>query len=59
MNINMPSFYAYIKSEHMFAYEDHFGEFEYCYVFGARSSVGKAILFHCMTESGAQKQFTF
>lgn len=55
MNINIPPFYAYIRREHMFAYESNFGEFEYCYVFGARSPSGRAIMFHCMTEGGAQR----
>lgn len=55
MNLSIPYFYAYIRREHLFAYEDHFEEFEYCCVFGARSTAGRAILFHCMTEGGAQR----
>lgn len=55
MNINIPYFYSYIRKEHLFSYEDHFGEFEYCCVFGAKSTSGRALLFHCMTEGGAQR----
>lgn len=55
MNINIDPFYAYIRREHMFAYEEGHGEFERVYVFAARSVSQRALLFHCMTESGVQR----
>ena len=55
MNINIDPFYFYLKKEHLFAYEEGFGEFEYCVAFGARSVSSRALLFHIMTEGGAQR----
>lgn len=55
MNININPFYCYVKKEHFFDYESEFGEFEYCYVFGARSISARALTFHIMTEGGAQR----
>jgi hypothetical protein len=55
MNINIEPFYAYIKREHLFAYQSNFGEYESVYVFAARSVANRAMLFHCMTESGMQR----
>ena len=55
MNININPFYCYIKKEHLFAYQEGFGEFEYILAFGARSVPARSLLFHIMTESGAQR----
>lgn len=55
MNINIEPFYCLIKKEHLFSYESGFSEFESVFVFGARSSPGRALLFHVMTEGGAQR----
>lgn len=55
MNINITPFYCYIRREHLFAYESGHGEFERAYVFGARSVSARALTFHTMTESGAQR----
>lgn len=55
MNISINPFYCYIKKEHLFAYQEGFGEFEYVLVFGARSVPARALLFHVMTERGAQR----
>lgn len=55
MNVNIDSFYCYIKREHLFAYESNFDEFELVYVFAARSVPSRALTFHVMTESGAQR----
>lgn len=55
MNINIEPFYCYIKKEHLFAYESNHGEFELACVFAARSISNRAVLFHCMTESGMQR----
>lgn len=55
MNVNIEPFYCYVKKEHLFAYSSNQNEFEYVYVFGARSTPARALLFHVMTESGAQR----
>lgn len=55
MNISINPFYCYIKKEHLFAYQEGFGEFEYVLVFGVRSVPARALLFHIMTEGGAQR----
>ncbi len=55
MNVNIEPFYAYIRREHMFAYEEGHGEYERACVFSARSVHQRAMLFHCMTESGVQR----
>ena len=55
MNINIEPFYCHIKKEHLFGYESNFEEYELVCVFAARSVVNRALLFHCMTESGMQR----
>ena len=55
MNINIEPFYCLIKKEHLFAYESNFEEYESVFVFAARSVASRALLFHCMTESGMQR----
>lgn len=55
MNINIEQFYCLCKREHFFAYESGFGEFENVIVFGVRSVFSRALTFHVMTESGAQR----
>lgn len=55
MNINIEPFYCLIKREHLFAYESNFGEHELVCVFAARSVSQRAMLFHVMTEHGAQR----
>jgi hypothetical protein len=55
MNINISPFYSYVKKEHFFAYESGFGEFEYCYIFAAKSVPARALSFHVMNENGAQR----
>jgi hypothetical protein len=55
MNININPFYCYIKKEHLFDYQEGFGDFEYVLAFGVRSVPARALLFHIMTESGAQR----
>lgn len=55
MNINIEPFYCHIKKEHLFGYESNFEEYELVCVFAARSVANRALLFHCMTESGMQR----
>lgn len=55
MNINIDLFYFYIRKEHLFAYQEGFGDFENCVAFGVRSVPSRALLFHVMTEGGAQR----
>ncbi len=55
MNISISHFYALMRKEHMFDYEEHIGEFENVCVFAARSVAGRALLFHVMTDSGVQR----
>jgi hypothetical protein len=55
MNINIEPFYCHIKKEHLFAYESNFEEHELVCVFAVRSVANRALLFHCMTESGMQR----
>lgn len=55
MNVNIEPFYCWVRREHFFAYESGHGEFEWCCAFAARSVAGRALLFHCMTESGMQR----
>ena len=55
MNINIEPFYCHIKKEHLFAYESNFEEYELVTVFAARSVANRALLFHCMTDSGMQR----
>jgi hypothetical protein len=55
MNINITPFYCYVKREHLFGYNEKSEGFEYVLVFGARSVPARAMLFHIMTEGGAQR----
>jgi hypothetical protein len=55
MNININPFYCYIKKEHLFSYDEKSEEFEYVLAFGVRSVPARALLFHVMTEGGAQR----
>ena len=55
MNTNINPFYCYVRREHLFAYKSNFDEFEYAYAFAARSTPGRALTFHIMTEHGAQR----
>ena len=55
MNINITPFYCYVKREHLFGYDEKSEGFEYVLVFGARSVPARAMLFHIMTEGGAQR----
>lgn len=55
MNANISPFYCYVKKEHLFSYQEGFGEFEYCLSFGVRSISARALSFHIMTECGAQR----
>lgn len=55
MNISISPFYCYVKKSHLFGYQEEREGLEYVLVFGARSTPARALLFHIMTEGGAQR----
>ena len=53
LNANIPIIYAQIRKEYLYDLKDHYGEAEDCAIFGLASITGRAVLFHCMLETGA------
>ena len=53
LNANIPPLYCNIRREYLYDFKHHHGETESCVVFGIASISGRAILFHCVLESGA------
>ena len=53
LNANIPIIYAQIRKEYLYDLKDHHGEVEDCVIFGLASITGRAVLFHCMLETGA------
>jgi len=53
LNANIPATYAQIRREYLYDCKKHHGEVEDCIVFGLSAISGRAILFHCIMESGA------
>jgi hypothetical protein len=53
LNANIPPIYCNIRREYLYDLKQHHGETESCVVFGIASISGRAILFHCLLESGA------
>ena len=53
LNANIPPLYCNIRREYLYDFKQHHGETESCVVFGIASIPGRAILFHCILESGA------
>jgi hypothetical protein len=53
LNANVPPIYCNIRREYLYDLKQHQGEIENCVVFGIASIPGRAILFHCLLESGA------
>ena len=53
LNANIPPIYCKIRKEYLYDLKQHHGETQNCVVFGIASISGRAILFHCLLESGA------
>jgi len=53
LNANIPPIYCNIRREYLYDLKQHHGETQNCVVFGIASISGRAILFHCLLESGA------
>ena len=53
LNANIPPIYCKIRKEYLYDLKQHHGETQSCVVFGIASIPGRAILFHCLLESGA------
>ena len=53
LNANIPPLYCNVRKEYLYDFKQHHGETESCVVFGIASISGRAILFHCILESGA------
>ena len=53
LNANIPATYAQIRREYLYDCKKHHGEVEDCIIFGLSAITGRAILFHCIMESGA------
>lgn len=54
LNADLPPFYALLRKEYLYDQKAHHGEFVPCCVFGVASIPTRAIMFHVMTENGAQ-----
>ncbi len=54
LNADIPPFYALLRKEYLYDLKQHRGEFVPCCVFGVASIPTRAIMFHVMTENGAQ-----
>jgi len=53
LNVNIPTFYCYLRREFLYDGAAHAGEFAKVCVFGAASIQGRALGFHVLTEDGA------
>ena len=54
LNADVPHFSCFLRKEYLYDLGSHFKEFINVVVFGVASIQGRAILFHTMTENGAQ-----
>jgi hypothetical protein len=54
LNASIPHFYCYLRKEYLYDLRSHHGEFVSVAVFGLASVPTRAIMFHAMTENGAQ-----
>jgi len=54
LNSNIPHFYSLLRTEFLYDLQSHHGEFIPVAVFGIASIPSHAIMFHAMTENGAQ-----
>jgi hypothetical protein len=53
LNEDIPEIQCWIRAEYLYNLESHFGTFVPCVVFGVASLPGRAIMFHCLLETGA------
>lgn len=53
LNADIPEFECFIRKEFLYDQKGHKGEFERAVCFGISSNPGRAIGFHCFTETGA------
>jgi hypothetical protein len=53
LNANIPPIYCNIRREYLYDLKQNYGETQNCVVFGVASIPGRAVLFHCLLESGA------
>lgn len=53
LNCDVPEFECFLRKEFLYDQKEHHGEFEKVVVFGVASIPGRAIGFHCITDSGA------
>jgi hypothetical protein len=54
LNANVPHFYTNLRAEYLYDQQSHRGEFIRAVVFGVASIPTRALMFHAMTENGAQ-----
>ncbi len=54
LNTGIPPFYALLRKEYLYDLKAHHGEFLPCCIFGLASIPTRALMFHVMTENGAQ-----
>ncbi len=54
LNASIPHFYCYLRAEYLYDLQSHHGELIPCAVFGVASIPSRALMFHAMTENGAQ-----
>lgn len=54
LNASIPHIYCQLRAEYLYNLEDHYGEFIPVAVFGVASIPSRAVMFHAMTEGGAQ-----
>src|SRR5688572_25931803 len=54
LNADIPQMSCWMRAEYLYNLESHFGKFVKVVVFGVTSIPGQAVLFHCLTDTGAQ-----
>lgn len=53
LNISIPRFQAFLRTEYLFGNKEKLGELTPCVVFGVSSIPGRAVGFHVLTDQGA------
>lgn len=54
INVSVPHFECFVRSEYLHDFKSGHGEFLECVVFGASSLLGRAVGFHVLLRNGAQ-----
>jgi len=54
LNADTPLIQCYLRREYLYDLKRGHGDFVPCYVFGVASIQGRAVMFHVLTDSGAQ-----